>query len=476
MKILLTVLVVLTVVLTIFLGCSKDENPVTNPINPTNPTFVGLNGNWRLDKIQMVSAPSTGGPSSAMKSALVPLGMISASNAGWLNATIGGIKWNSLSIGGSDNFSKIQFINSQTGWIGSYSSLMLIRTFNGGNSWTSLSLPGSNTWNSLFHFINGVTGYATSYSGSSNSELYKTTNGGQNWFFKSYIPNSASSIYFINENTGFYSGYYSLYKTSNGGNNWVSIPMGLMYYTNRIKFIDNLTGWIFGSNSSYNQLIIKKTIDGGNNWTDIAPFGGQGLGYVNNVSCVNSLNLFMLANNNYGYSLFKSVDGGNSWTSIEIPFSNPNDLFFVDIDEGYLAGDNGIIARTKNGGAGWSIESSGTDINIYSICFPDRATGFAAGSNNTVLKQSNLTDTSFVFITGKITNTAIQLITNSGDKTYTAAGTYQLSGNNINCIVNSYSGSFGNFRVGSGIISLTDKLIIDFNFAYGEKWHVELIR
>ena len=47
----------------------------------------------------------------------------------------------------------------------------------------------------------------------------KTTNGGSNWNFKSFVPDGYS-IYFTSNNTGFCARHDTLFKTTDGANTW----------------------------------------------------------------------------------------------------------------------------------------------------------------------------------------------------------------------------------------------------------------
>jgi photosystem II stability/assembly factor-like uncharacterized protein len=64
---------------------------------------------------------------------------------------------------------------------------------------------------------------------------------------------------------------------------------------------------------------------------------------------------------------------------------------FINQDTGWIAGSNGIILNTNNGGLSFSQQNSGTSQYISSISFLDEFNGFAAGgdSSGIVLKTIN---------------------------------------------------------------------------------------
>jgi len=54
-------------------------------------------------------------------------------------------------------------------------------------------------------------------------------------------------------------------------------------------------------------------------------------------------------------------------------------VFFIDADTGYAAGDNGIIAKTNDGGMNWEVQTVGEDMDVFSLYFPNNSTGYALG-------------------------------------------------------------------------------------------------
>lgn len=69
--------------------------------------------------------------------------------------------------------------------------------------------------------------------------------------------------------------------------------------------------------------------------------------------------------------------------------SDLKDVFFTDANTGWVAGKNGILKKTSNGGATWSSQTSGTSKELKSIHFADANTGWAVGKESIVLKTVN---------------------------------------------------------------------------------------
>lgn len=66
-----------------------------------------------------------------------------------------------------------------------------------------------------------------------------------------------------------------------------------------------------------------------------------------------------------------------------------NDVFFINADTGWIAGQDGTILHTTNGGDQWNLQTSGTDEFLYSVHFVNSKVGYIAGWNGTILKTED---------------------------------------------------------------------------------------
>src|SRR3990172_3015887 len=167
-------------------------------------------------------------------------------NARLLKTTNGGLNWiDKMTIGGMYGVS-IEFTGNDTGYfcVRAYNSGSVYKTVNKGDTWEIVYSVSNKTINNSF-FYNNSTGYICGSIG-----ISKTTNGGMNWINQWSNPVNLMSINFIDLNTGFASGVsYSggmVLKTTNGGINWY--PNGVFgnYEINSIYFINNNTGFFCG--------------------------------------------------------------------------------------------------------------------------------------------------------------------------------------------------------------------------------------
>lgn len=142
-------------------------------------------------------------------------------------------------------------------------SQVILKTTNGGTTWTPLS--SGETWplNSVC-FTNTNTGYAVGLD-TGNGGLLKTTDGGVTWtVLLSTIawpwgPFCLNSVSFADENTGYIVGDYgTILKTTDGGWTWMLQESDTEKSLGCVFFTDANTGYVAGENGT-----ILNTTNGG---------------------------------------------------------------------------------------------------------------------------------------------------------------------------------------------------------------------
>ena len=173
----------------------------------------------------------------------------------------------------------------------------------------------------------------------SSGDLLYTRDGGEKW--NKITADTVGGFYlpsFIDENTGWVISWSGkLWRTENGGETWVSIidqsnpNAPTIVSAADFKFIDKLHEWILG------PFLVWRTMDGGNTWQPYAP-------------------------PNQVYYHFYS-------------------LFFLDSDEGWIAGDHGTVYHTENSGGTWEeVELGSEEMECYVILFVSKNIGWIMGS------------------------------------------------------------------------------------------------
>jgi hypothetical protein len=133
-----------------------------------------------------------------------------------------GKTWNVVSTF-SNELTSINFINENTGFIGTESDT-IYKTTDGGLTWTGTRITNEefNIVRSI-QFVSDTLGFATGSIGEvtggvgySNFFISKTVDGGTTWDSYDTLGIPITCIHFINDSTGFVAGYYELIMKTNG--------------------------------------------------------------------------------------------------------------------------------------------------------------------------------------------------------------------------------------------------------------------
>lgn len=237
-------------------------------------------------------------------------GIDSFNNYSILKTTNGGNNWFN-NITENRAFTKIIFKNSNTGYIGraaTASQNAIYKTTNGGINWLTISTPidiapvGMSVLNDDTIWIadNVIV----------NGGVYRTTNGGVSWINQYPNPNM-DRVYMYNARIGFMGNSSQLYKTTNSGDNWSPVPGGGFI---EIHFIDTLNGWKSGNG-------MKKTTDGGLSWvTQTLPSGGNiitsamsGFSVINKDTIYGTGGIVSYGGDKFSGIIYRTINGGNNW-------------------------------------------------------------------------------------------------------------------------------------------------------------------
>ncbi|MDO5979403.1 YCF48-related protein [Flavivirga spongiicola] len=321
----------------------------------------------------------------------------------------GGSTWEQYS--NYNDFSQIQFLNSTTGYIQAWNNFY--KTNDNGNTWDligALSL-GNTVSNGEFTFVNENIGYATT-SGTNGGHVFKTTDGGVTWSALNngydLIDEGISSIFFINENTGFVSGGFNqrkVMKTVDGGVNWTQTSNQEF---GQIQFVNNQVG--YGNRIGYSNGRMYKTTDGGDTWNV-------------NFELDEEINAFHFVDENNGYFvgdqglIYKTTDGGTNWVELDVPYEDYVFVKFYNSNVGYLRGNSGRIYRTQNAGNSWELLSTISGITDLQLTNQNI---FLAGSNGKIYRSDVEYETLFLHINPvkNITNSSTHLtgnVTSNGE-------------------------------------------------------------
>jgi len=289
-------------------------------------------------------------------------------------------------------FDDVFFLNENLGWAANGYYAAVYKTTDGGLNWTlqaNNASFGSNHYFRNIEFLDENTGFL----GTLNGKFYKTTDGGTSWNLVTITPNPPAicGLDCVGTTTIYGCGaYFSpayIIKSSDSGLSWQYINMSA--YANalvEVLFLDENTGFASGNNA--NGAVVLKTIDGGQSWTTI--YNGTIAGeYVWKLQVLpsNTDVLFgaieTVAPNNG--RLLKSIDGGLNWITKNAPEPEIQAVGFVDENHGWMGGHATGFYETTDGGETWNNTTVGSNLNR--IVFINNSLGYACGT--TIYKMTN---------------------------------------------------------------------------------------
>lgn len=280
------------------------------------------------------------------------------------------------------------FVDSLTGW-GirhlSYYQAEILRTTDGGENWIGHVVRVNGGLESLF-FIDKETGWAVGV----DNYIYKTTNGGNDWFRQSISGNISNcqltSVCFTDALNGFIAGWLVYLTTKDGGGTWVVEQYQSGPSILSICFANHDIGWRVGEGGS-----IEKTTDGGVTWKyQSQTFTSDELLAV---EFVDQYSGWVLS----PWSIFHTSDCGFNWQKqYSVPFTpGLNHLCFVNPVSGwavgweYVPGTKAVILHTSDGGNHWERQPTDKRAALNAVCFIDQNAGWAVGDSGTILFTSD---------------------------------------------------------------------------------------
>lgn len=294
-----------------------------------------------------------------------------------------GLNWNQQNSSVTDSLRSIDFINENTGWCTGKN--YILKTTNGGLQWYKQNVDSS-VYRPDFFCIkmydaqNGLAGGRSLRQIQNFGCLFRTTNGGYNWYFvDSFYTYIVSSICFVDQNNAFISTPYMILKSNDGGSSWnfcsnINLPSTF----NQIHFKDINTGWLMCLDH------FSKTTNGGLNWNTLL-----GNGYYSRFHYVNENYLYVISKK----GIFKSTDGGILWR-------NYSDDSYVEyrviksnsINDGFVVGEYGTVRKSTDGGNTWKQCYRNGLNNLFGLSFLNQYTAYCYDIDGKIIKTTNSGD------------------------------------------------------------------------------------
>lgn len=151
----------------------------------------------------------------------------------------------------------------------------------------------------------------------------------------------------------------------------------VIYFTDLSTLPSSTWLWDFGDGTTDTVKSPKKSY----------PYFGD---YTVSLTVTNSVDTQTIVKEDY----IKVVSNPSPWVYCGVASNYKfRDVFFIDENIGWASGLSGIIIKTIDGGANWSLLNSGVSNPLLGIHFINASTGWLVGSGGTILKTNDGGDT-----------------------------------------------------------------------------------
>lgn len=247
----------------------------------------------------------------------------------------------------TESLHSIAYVDKEHMWVsGNYGTICF--SSDGGRTWQLQDSGIKDVLLGCIVFVNQQEGWAAGVKGT----IIHTADGGATWHRQeSGIENDLLDLFFLDEQYGWAVGEFgTLIHTSDGGKTWSAQMEEQDTLYNDVFFADRQTGWVVGEFGT-----ILHSTDGGATWQpqhcqDIVPVVSE--------------------------------------TEWERPLPALYGTYFLNKDTGWIAGMDGVIITTTDGGVTWKKVVSNTDKPLYSILMRGNK-GWAVGNKGTYLMSSD---------------------------------------------------------------------------------------
>lgn len=276
----------------------------------------------------------------------------------------------------------VEFVDATHGWVLSQNKSgsrhgMVLHTNDSGDSWHQQLFNESQRFEQIA-VIDSETLWVTCIGG-----LYHTENSGLIWN-KTSVGDSDEffyGIHFFNRTHGWTASHMNMYKTIDGGQNWEPVDSWTFDddWGRMIHFVNELEGWVLGF------LGIYHTVDGGDTWVKEVNRGGWTMSFVSETEA------WVIADN-----WLAQMTDGETWIEKPLPRtsllpSRPpyfSDIMFLDVNNGWIVGDETEVAYTPNGGRDWFSQSFPHDNRVSAVDFINVTHGWAVGRDGYIYRTT----------------------------------------------------------------------------------------
>lgn len=285
--------------------------------------------------------------------------------------------WSALNSNTTEHLTRVYFRNIETGWaVGTNGTI--IHTTDSGTTWEAQT-SGVDTLLYDIDFWDVNTGTAVGY----GQTILYTTDGGATWDVKrtDYVG-GMYEVKMFSPDSGIVMGKNSVDEplwgsTSDGWNtiNWHNFridPGGREGWFLGCEFLTPDT-WVACTGTWPGNGSILRTTDHGETWTEVYNIDRPN---INSISFANdSVGVAVTAQG----GVIRTTDGGINWSFVyDAGRDNLSEVTFANEDACYIAGPMGSLLFSSDQGENWIEQPLPMDVQMMSVCFPDRYDGTIA--------------------------------------------------------------------------------------------------
>ncbi len=251
----------------------------------------------------------------------------------------GGTSWSLAATLEPQFYEDLYFLTPEEGWLCGEGGVLL-HTTDGGRSWDSRRVGSEQTAHYGIDFGGSDRAFLVGMDmGRRRASFFESRDRGQTWHARSDSLDARmlEPIQFLNAGRGFIAGNRAVLRTNDGGASWQECDVGVQGTIRGLHMLDERTGWVVGHNG-----LVLRTSDGGQTWIEAPSFTTNRL---RGVRFLDAMEGYIVGDRDQQPgSLWRTRDGGASWQAV--PSVRPNlHRLLISPKALWAVGDSGTILR-----------------------------------------------------------------------------------------------------------------------------------
>ncbi len=228
----------------------------------------------------------------------------------------------------------------------------------------------------VLHGVHFRPGGSRGWAVGDGGRILRTLDGGAEWLSQSSGASTAlNAVWFTSDAEGWVVGNNgTVLHTTNSGGSWTRLlSAGASEHLNDVHFAHRDTGWVVGADG-----VILRTANRGVSWQRVTPTAFD----LQSVSFTGGREGWAVGDNGV---ILGTHDGGLKWYTVQpaVTATSLRAVWRASVARANAAGAAGVVPRTvaSADSASWLLTNAGAAFDLYGVCFPVPAVGFAVGSN-----------------------------------------------------------------------------------------------